>query len=310
MQYSNELKVGAALLLSALLFFAGLRFFQDLPLFEGSYVLKATFEEAGGLSEGNPVTMKGVSVGTVERVRLDQGEQVVRVEMRIDEGIRVPEGSNARVSGFSGVTGVRLVIEPGPADNPALASGATLSPPPQGTVLERLSDQAPALASKADSVLSSTSATMSALRNQLQNPESDLRGTLQALRQTMEDIESITQAEKSTVKDLLTNLEAVSSDLRAFTRSNGDSLSVAVDRLNRSLAHLDRSLASFERTTATLDEITTKINEGDGTMGRLLNDPSLYTRLDSAAARTNSILRDLEDDPGRYLGEMTLMKVF
>lgn len=310
MQYSNELKVGAALILSAIIFFVGFRFFQDLPLFQGSYVLKATFEEASGLGEGNPVEMKGVSIGTVSSMRLDQSDQMVRVEMRIDNDIRVPEGSTVRVTGFSGVTGVRLVINPGPSDNPPLTAGATLSPPPQGTVLERLSDQAPALASKADSVLGSTNTTMRALSDQVNNPDSDFRSTLQALRQAMQDVESITEAEKETVRQLLGNLEAVSGDLREFTGTRGDSLSLAVDRLNRSLTRLDRSLASFERSTATLDTLTTKINNGDGTMGRLINDPSLYNRVDSAAAHTNRLLLDFQEDPGRYLEDMTLVKVF
>lgn len=310
MPYSNELKVGAALILSVIIFFVGFRFFQDLPLFQGSYMLNATFEEASGLGEGNPVEMKGVTVGTVESVRLDQSDQVVRVEMRIDEDIRVPEGSTVRVTGFSGVTGVRIVINPGPADNPALASGATLSPPPQGTVLERLSDQAPALASKADSVLGATNTTMRALSDQLNNPDSDVRTTLQALRRAMEDVEAITEAEKQTVRQLLGNLEAVSGDLREFTGTRGDSLSLAVDRLNRSLTRLDRSLASFERSTATLDTLTTKLNNGEGTMGRLINDPSLYNRADSAAARTNRLLLDFQKNPGRYLEDMTLVKVF
>ncbi|MFP4228007.1 MAG: MlaD family protein [Salinivenus sp.] len=310
MQYSNELKVGVALLLSALIFFAGLRFFQDLPIFQGSYTLKATFEEASGLSEGNPVEMKGVNIGTVQSVRLDQDEQMVHVQLRIDEDIRVPEGSSVRVTGFSGVTGIRLVIQPGPSDNPPVAEGSTLSPPPQGTVLERLSDQAPALAARADSVLGSTNTTMNALSEQLNNPDSDLRGSLQALRRAVEDVESITEAEKESVRQLLQNLEAVSGDLRAFSDSRGDSLGVAVDRLNRSLTRLDRSLASFEQSTATLDKITTKIDEGEGTMGRLVNDPSLYNRMDSAAANTNRLLLDFQNDPERYLEDMTLMKVF
>lgn len=310
MQYSNELKVGAALLVTAAIFFVGLRFFQDLPILQNSYTLRATFEEAGGLSEGNPVELRGVTVGTVQSVDLDQDDQVVRVQLRIDEGIRVPEGSHVRVTGFSGVTGVRLTIQPGPADNPPLAAGATLSPPPQGTVLERLSDQAPALASKADSVLTSTSATMGALRSQLQNPESDLRGTLRALRRTMEDVEAVTEAEKESMQGLIQNLEAVSGNLRRFTSQRGDSLAVAVDRLNQSLTRLNRSLAHVESTSATLDEMTTKMNEGRGTVGRLLNDPGLYTRLDSAAVRSNRILEDFRRDPGRYLEDMTLVKVF
>jgi len=310
MKYSSELKVGAALLLTVLVFFAGVRFFQALPLFDQGYVLTAEFEEAGGLSRGNPVEMKGMNVGTVSSLELDQTEQVVRVRLRMNEGIQVPEGSNARVAGFSGVTGVRVVIDPGPASNPPLSSGQALSPPPQGTILERLSDQVPTLATKTDSVLTSTNATMGALDRQLNDPESDLRATLRALRGTMESVERVADTERESIQDLLQNLRAVSDDLRRFTDERGDSLNVTVDRLNSSLARLERSLASFERTSATLDEMTRKMNEGTGTVGRLLNDPSLYRRLDTTAARTTRLLLDFQNDPSRYVDGMTLMKVF
>lgn len=310
MEYSNELKVGAAIIIAAIAAVVGVRFLQDLPLFGDSYSVYAQFEEAGGLVPGNPVQMKGVNVGTVDNVELDQSDQVVRVRLRIENDVQIPKGSHARVVGFSGLGGVRINITPGPSDNPALSAGATLPGPPEGTILERLTDQAPVLATKADSVLTSTNVTMTALGQQLQNPESDLRQTLAALRGITSDLENVTSAEQENIQALLQNLRAVSSDLKAFTGENGDSLDLAVQRLNQSLDRLDRSLASFERTTATLDTVATKLNRGHGTAGRLLNDPSLYLRLDSTATRANTILRDFQQNPGRYLNDMTLVEVF
>jgi phospholipid/cholesterol/gamma-HCH transport system substrate-binding protein len=52
------------------------------------------------------------------------------------------------------------------------------------------------------------------------------------------------------------------------------------------------------------------MNEGEGTIGRLVNDDGLYMKLDSAATEANGLLRDLRDDPSRYLKDMTLVKVF
>lgn len=310
MQYSNELKVGAALILAAIAGFVGVRFLQDLPVFGDSYTMYAQFEEAGGLVSGNPVRMKGVNVGTVDNVQLDQETQTVRVRLQLKQDVYIPEGSFARVAGFSGLGGVRVSISPGPRDNPRLPPEATLSPPPEGTVFERLTDQAPALANKADSVLTNTNTTMAALSKQLQEPESDLRRALASTQKITSDLESVTDAEKETIRALLQNLRSVSSDLDVFMEENSDSMGVAVQRLNQSLDRLNRSLTSFEQTSATLDTITTKLNEGDGTAGRLLNDPGLYLKLDSAAARTNTLLKDFQRDPGRYLNEMTLVKVF
>lgn len=310
MQYSNELKVGAAIILAAVVAFAGIRFFQDLPLFGSSYTLYAEFEDAGGLTAGNSVRMKGVNVGSVDRVTLDSKKQTVRVRLQLEEGSHIPKGSTAQVAGISALGDVHIRIDPGPRENPQIRPGSTLSPPPGGTSIKQLTDQAPALVSKADSVLTGANTTLTSLNRELQNPESDLRRTLVSLRELSNDLEEVTDAEKDNIRRLLQNLEGVSSDLRTFMGENGDSLDVAVRRVNQSLDRLNRSLASFEQTSATLDTITTKINEGDGTAGRLVNDPGLYMKLDSAAARSNRILLDFQENPNRYLEDMTLVKVF
>lgn len=310
MQYSNELKVGAAIVLAVVAIFVGIRFFQNVPLFRSSYTLYAEFDDANGLVAGNPVRMKGVSLGSVERVHLDPESQTVRVRMKLNRDPNIPKGSHAKISGFSALGGVHVSIIPGPRENPQLSAGTTLTPPETTSSLSRLTERAPALATKADSVLTNTNKTVAALSNQFRNPNSDLRRTLASVQQITNDLESVTEAEKKTIRALLQNLRAVSSDLKVFMAENGDSLDVAVHRLNQSLNRLNRSLASFEQTSATLDTITTKLNQGTGTAGRLLNDPGLYMKMDSAAAQTNSILQDFRDDPGQYLDELTLVKVF
>lgn len=310
MTYSNELKVGTAILLAVVAFFFGIRFFQDLPLFGGTYKLSAKFDEAGGLVPGNPVRMKGVNIGTVESVKLDQETQLVRVRLQVEEGVRIPKGSYARVTGFSGLGGVRISIKPGPSENPPLPPGSTISGPPEGSVLERLTDQAPEIATEADSLLRNTNAAVTVLNRQLRDPQSDLRQTLASLRGLTNNLEEVTESEQANMQAILQNLRVLSRDLRAFMGENRDSLDVAVHRLNRSLDRLNQGLASFEQTSATLNTLAQKMNSGNGTVSRLVNDPSLYMKLDSAATQTNRLLRDIQENPSRYLDDMTLLKVF
>ena len=52
------------------------------------------------------------------------------------------------------------------------------------------------------------------------------------------------------------------------------------------------------------------LRHGDGTAAKLLNDPALYTRLDSMTTTLNRILTDFESNPGRYLREMKLIEIF
>ena len=315
MQYSSEIKVGIAIVIAIAVFFAGLRFFQDLPIFRDSYTMQAQFEDAGGIVSGNPVRMKGVSIGTVQSVVLDQETQLVEVRFRVNEGVQIPEGSYAEVTGFSALSGVRLSIVPGPSSNPALPPNATLSEPPKGDILERLSDQAPVLATKADSVLTNTNTFVRALGEQVDNPQSDLRQLLSTLTQTARNLQTMTEGEDAALRATVRNLEAISADLERFTGTDTDTLEAnnmgtTMARLNRSITRLDTTLARLESTTANLSEVSRKMNEGEGTIGRLVNDDGLYMKLDSAATEANVLLRDLRDDPSRYLKDMTLVKVF
>jgi phospholipid/cholesterol/gamma-HCH transport system substrate-binding protein len=316
MKYSKEIKVGLSLAIAAVVFFAGLRFFQDIPIFKSSYMLRAEFEDASGLVQGNPVRMKGVSIGTVESVVLDHGDQLVKVIFRVEEDVKIPQESYAEVTGFSALSGVRLSIVPGPPGNPPVEPGTTLQPPPKGGVLERLSDQAPVLATKADSVLSNANVALGALGKKLDDPSSDLNEMIAALEQTTRQLQRATDAEA--IQSTLRNLEAITADLERFTgESEADQDTLAANnlgktmaRLNRSLDKLDRNLANLEQSTQALGEITTKMNEGDGTMARMLNDSSLYVRLDSTAGNANRLLEDLRENPDKYLEDMTLVKVF
>lgn len=310
MKYSNEIKVGLALLASVAIFYAGLRYLQDISIFKSSYPMQVEFDEANGLVSGNPVELKGVNVGSVESVRLDQQRQKVVVRFRVEEDVTIPEGSYAEASGFSALSGVRLSITPGPSSNPPLEPGSSLQPPPGGDVLERLSDQAPELATKLDSTLTSADRALGGIARLVQDSSSTVNGALRNLEATLANLERATNLKQNSVRDLVANLEAISTDLRTFTGESSDTLSLAAGNLNRSLARLDRNLAALETTTASLNEVVAKMNNGEGTFGRLLNDPSLYIRLDTTAARTNRILLDVQRNPRRYLEDMTLVKVF
>lgn len=309
MKYSNEIKVGITVVLSALILIVGVRYFQDLPIFSSSYTLRADFENVSGLATGNPVRMNGVNVGTVQSVDLMQKEQVVRVRFRVNEDVLIPEGSLAEVKGFSAMGGVRLSVRPGPASNPPLQPGGIIDTPQGPGIVEQLSQQGPELASHADTVLTNTNRITSALANQM-GEGGDLQQTLASLRNVAATLESVSGGEEETLRSAIQNLEAITTDLQSFTSENSDSLSVTVQRVNQNLTRLEQNLSNLERTTSALGSFAEKINEGEGTLGRLANDPSLYENLDSTSVQVNRLLRDLQENPQRYLEDMTLVRMF
>ena len=92
MKYANELKVGIAIIFSAVAFILGVRFFEDLPLFRGTLDLVTEFDDAAGLISGNVVRISGVTVGTVNKVNINSENNKVRVNVHVDSNIKIPEG--------------------------------------------------------------------------------------------------------------------------------------------------------------------------------------------------------------------------
>jgi phospholipid/cholesterol/gamma-HCH transport system substrate-binding protein len=316
-KYSNELKVGLTIVVTVIVFALGFRFLSNLPLLQGSYQLHTRLGEANGLVEGNPVRISGVQVGSVKKVALSPGQDAVRVVFRVDGDVKVPEGSRTKITGLSALSGTQLTIEPGPRSNPPVKSGGLIPSKPQTDVLGNLSRRTPDLINHADSLLLNVSAAMRSANETfegastlLSDSDSDLSRTLKAVRQSTQALRRVVESQDHRIDQVMKNTEAASSDLRAFTDENADSLDVAVTRLNGAMRSLNDNLASLDTTTARLDTITARIERGDGSLGRLINDSTLYMRIDSTAGHLSFMLEDFQKNPERYLDEMTLVDIF
>jgi phospholipid/cholesterol/gamma-HCH transport system substrate-binding protein len=308
-KYSNEIKVGVAILVAAAVFYLGVRYFQNIPLFRGSYPLYTEFAEAGGLVTGNPVRINGVSVGRVEAVSLSEDGRSVVVRFMVDEGVTIPEGSQASVSGLAALSGVQLAIELGPPSNPPIEPGGRVPSPPETDILGRLSEQAPVLASKADSVLTGADSALAAITHLLVRNQQELDATLASARDAAQGADRLLSSEET--RAILQNLQALTANLQTITRRN-DSLNVqaTLDRVNTAVVQLEKNLQGLATTQQRLDQLLAGINEGEGTLGRLATDSRLYDDLDTTLVRFNRLLEDFQNDPNRYLKDVTLVEVF
>jgi phospholipid/cholesterol/gamma-HCH transport system substrate-binding protein len=68
-----------------------------------------------------------------------------------------------------------------------------------------------------------------------------------------------------------------------------------------SVLSLQPTLASINQNLASLSGILQKIERGDGTMGKMIQDSSLYHRLDESAKSLNLLMEDFRKQPRRYL---------
>ncbi|MEM1095254.1 MAG: MlaD family protein [Bacteroidota bacterium] len=310
MKYSNELKVGLSIVVAVVVFVLGVRYFQDVPLFRGTYDLTSSFENAGGLISGNPVRVSGVAVGKVRGVELNPETGLVDILVRIDEGIRIPEGSTATVTGFDALGAVQLTVELGPPGNPPIPDGGVLPAAEGSDLLGDLTDRAPQLVDKIDSVLLGLDERLDEAGTLYTNPQGEMAQLLISARTTSETLSRILQQEQSRLRSVLDNTTQLTADLGTTARDTGDSLQVTLNRVNGLLATMETQIAGLDSTTMRLNSILRKIDEGEGTIGLMINDPSLYHRLDSTTASMNSLLQDIEKDPVKYLRALRIIDLF
>ena len=309
MNYSNELKVGVAIIVSIVIFFLGSRFFEDIPLFKGTYDLYTEFDDARGMIPGNAVRISGVKVGSVQEVDLNPENNRVRIRMRLDSRFRVPEGAYTEITGIDALSVVQLSIHPGPPGNPPLPEGALIPSKTNGDVLSSLTDRAPVLIDRVDSVLIGLDATLGETKGVIA-PGGDLRLMLASLKNSAASLEGLLREERGRLSRVLANVDTLTGALSDLTGGGGDSLMAVTQNLNAVLNRIDQNLARLETATAGLDSIVGKIDRGEGTIGMLVNDPSLYHRLDSTVYSMNQLLIDLKKNPVRYMRALRLVDLF
>lgn len=310
MKISNELKVGLTIIIATTVFILGIRYFEDLPLFKTTYDLSAEFDNAGGLIPGNLVRVNGVTVGGVNDVQISRELGKVLVKFHVNRDISVTEGSYVFVSGIDALGAVRLDMILGSADAPLIPEGGRVTVNTETGLLGGLSAKAPGMIDQFSHVLEGLDTVLSEAGTMLSEPGSDLRKTLRSVESSVSELESMLAAERGRVSSILLNVEEATGSINTLASTNGPAITQLIADLNKTITSLDGEIESLGKASRNLDLMLTKINEGQGTIGLLVNDPSMYHKMDSTLNSLNLLMTDFKANPGKYLGEMKLVDIF
>ena len=338
---TNQIKVGLAVLFALVAVYVGVRFLSGQPLFGAGYEVVAVFEDAQGLGPGSLVRLNGVRIGDVREVELGPGARQVFVTLAIDGGVEIPRGSTVQTSGLSALGEVNIEITPptGAGAGRPLAAGDTLVASTTPDIFDLIAGESNSLTARADTALQGAVRSFTSLDRILTNSGGDIEAVLAQLRFLTQATTTLIQSERDRIGRTLGSVEqaaanaegtadrvgrnvedlsvvvgndivATSRTLRGVTETNADSVAALIAGLNASARRLDASLASLNSLTANLDTTLASVQSPGGTLGLLLTDPSLYYNANAAAASLQQILQDFQNDPGRYLRSLDLIRVF
>ncbi len=289
---------------AAAIFYVGTQFLREIPVFSRNDRYSTVVANAAGLVSGNSVLVNGVKVGSVTGVDLIADGAQVHFSLQND--LRVTHGTTVAIAGFGALGDLRLEIVLGPANAAPHARGDIL-PNANNKIVDEVAASLPATVDLVDTLLANTDHALIAARQFMTEPASELLITLQSFRGAAQTMESLLLAQQERVESVLTGFESLARTTDAVLR---DSLTVTIGALNGTMDELNESLAAVTRAADAAETVLHLTAEGEGTIGKLMQDDSLYLELVDAIYGMNSLLRDFQEDPGKYLREMRLIDIF
>lgn len=288
MKRRDEVLVGLLLIIATVVGFSGTIWLARGGLASG-YPVYARFPWGAGLKSGQPVLLAGVNVGFVQQVELIP-DGTLAVTLEIKNEYQIPRGSTAAVQP-NGIFGDQLIaLTPQRGVTDYHAAGDTLA---AGKGSPTTAD----LLAAGDSIATDVEGITAAVRREFVDG-----GGIAELRRASADL-AVLIRELGTIAR--TQSEELSRTQQLLRRTLAAVDSIAVDSTVRNVQRTSASLAQLsEDLTVTQQQVrsvVSKLDSGDGTAGLLLNDPTIYRRVDSLLLRLDALAADVKANPRRYI---------
>lgn len=311
MKVSKEAKIGlfAALSLAALYF--GYNFLRGKRLFSNQTTYYAVYNKIDGIVKSTPIYFKGLKVGQVEKlslIRTDSANKIMAT-LLIDDKIQLAQSSEAKIVSMDLLGGKAISLIIPSLVNP-IHKGDTLLGTEETSLSESISELITPVKNKTENVMVSLNKVLGELEKVLANGGTehlsvgieDLAGILSNLRATTHQLDVLMQSEKGKIGKITGNLEALSETFKKSNKEIENGLK-NFSSISDSLANapLKATIEQLNKTSMQLAMITQKIDKGEGSAGKFINDKELYDNLNKSSFELQALLKDLKENPSRYL---------
>ena len=293
MKISKEVKVGFVSIVAIAILVWGYNYLKGTNLFNSNKTIYTEYPFIGGLAKSSPVIVNGFQVGLVSDVyfKEDQSGNLMVELVITDRNLRIPSNSVANLISLDLLSSKGIGLTLGDS-NVELVDGDTIPSHFEKSMLDDVSEQLLPMKQKAEKLMVSLDSTVIVSKTTLENlnklfdeqNQRNLKLSLINLRVTLEKFEMFAD-----------NANATMNTLKPMVKKYGD--------LADTLKQVDIK-TTLEKANKTFEEITAvmqKMNNGEGTMGQLMTNDSLYKNLESVTRDLDKLLIDMEANPKRYV---------
>ena len=265
----------------------------DPATFRGRYKVTTSVENVMGLRKGDPVQMRGVNIGRVHDFELDRDTEHVVIVLEVEGQWTIPEGSVTRLVS-PGIMAPRTVeILPGPGPGEIRAGGSL-----PGSVVKGFLDDTESLGEKGQEVLDRVAALLS------DETVGALGASALELRGLLTDLAEVMGSESADLKNLIGSLNEAADGLANIAGAGPElreDITSTVARADSLMGRLNTTTDRFDRAATSLVTILDRMERGEGTLGQLSVNDTLFVSLTAAIASARLLMDDLRANPGRYI---------
>ncbi len=291
---SKEVKIGIAFVIAMFLLYYGISFLKGFNLFKPSNTYIVVFDNVAGLTQATPVTINGFQVGLVSSMELDpENPNRIITYLNMDKGLKIPKGSKMYLD-VSMLGTASILMETNPYTTEYISNSDTII----GTRKKGMLDAADKMVPQIQGLLPKIDSILTGINTLVNSP---------ALSQSLSDVNQMTADLAKSTKQLNIMMASINKDIPVVT-GNLSTMSNDLTGLTKQFKQMDiaSTYKTVDSTMKNIQQLSTKISSKDSSLGLLLNDRNLYDSINSTLNNASLLLKDVRENPSRYIN----VKVF
>lgn len=296
MRLSREVKTGILAIGAILLLIFGYSFLKGTNLLDKNREFYVKYNNVEGLAQAAPVTINGLTVGKVQDITFANDKGGLIVKFTIEKDFNFSKNSIVRIYSAGLIGGKNLGVFPEYDVNNIAKSGDTLRGDIEDGMLTAVTKALGPLEKKVNNTLATIDTLLlnynaivdEKTRKNLQEAIANLNTTLNSFAGVSENLNHILSNNTGKLDNTFTNLDKTAGNL---------------SRLTDSLSQLEtgKLVTDLQNVVDKMDKIVSGVDNGEGSMGKLLKDDKLYENLEGASRQLEQLLQDVKLNPKRYV---------
>jgi len=277
----NEFIIGLVMIAAILMLIFGIFWLGNSNFFVKGLQVNVKMDNANGIAKEDLVYYRGMKVGSVIDAKV--GKDAVILNLKVEDVDQIPVDSKFVIKDLSFIGGKIIEIIPGVSQKYLQKNDTVYASAERGIsgVVNQFKDLRP----KLDKILNNADTLTGTATIK------ELQATIKDLHSTINDTKKIINGK---LADVLSNVNLIAVE-------NREKISKLINSLNNNSSDLSAFLSRSSSTASTLDSILKGIEKGQGSLGGIVKNDSLYRNLNNTITSIDSLVTDLKNHPSKYI---------